>query len=697
MEHVARLTHLYPELPVPNVIVAGTQTTGKSSLFQAIIGLPFNFSKPGIATRCALQLVTICSAGHDGPEWEVQGRPEIKHTPDVQRYLQEVNEELERRGEVGEHPLCLTLRWARCPNLVLLDLPGLQSFAGSPELERVRAQILELNRKVIRERRKDGRQAILVVLEAAGQDPATFAGVQQVIDIVHDENTKGKGSEGVTMVFVASKLDKTANVDQLRQGLMILQNQKKSSVGGRGIDPLWSACFAVSAPVVDKGAQPSVEEFLDARQACQTRDIEVVGQEHLQDLLDPDARVGVEALVKFLVKTLVDKLREMWPRIHSDLQSQIAAHLKEANELESGAIKSWADTHLHLLATHFANSVLRIWQGHMLPEEYSFLPPKTLQEEYEDLRGVEHSEFSYRSRLTSSGEIKTKVERLLGAGDKEVGGGSVNRFAREFVMSMYMTGRSPSTTFVNFLTTRVRAAMRGNIAAFAAAGGATWVQMGSFIILEMAKDILNKEFQALEFRLISIMDAWTRAAFASAKQQIEGGIAVPLILQEKLIHAWASRVEDAVRKTCSMLQLYLLDTISSAAMLDTSQFEVGQSWQGRLAVIEQVFRPQAQVGATYDAKQLPSTEENITNFIADCHVVMLSRMPKGAEVFRNVFHINFTNEIIQPMHAWCTMWAQETIRALEDPGKVEELRGLAHAKELELSQLQEAFAGLVEE
>ena len=119
------------QIDLPQIAVLGSQSAGKSSVLESIVGRDFLPRGSGIVTRCPLVLkLSLQKPGSQ--EWG-----EFSHNPG-QKYFDfsEIRTEIEKRtekiagtGSISPSPISLTIFSPRVLNLTLIDLPGLVSNA----------------------------------------------------------------------------------------------------------------------------------------------------------------------------------------------------------------------------------------------------------------------------------------------------------------------------------------------------------------------------------------------------------------------------------------------------------------------------------------------------------------------------------------------------------------------------------------
>eukprot|EP00633_Aureoumbra_lagunensis_P007989 CAMPEP_0197318858 /NCGR_PEP_ID=MMETSP0891-20130614/52725_1 /TAXON_ID=44058 ORGANISM="Aureoumbra lagunensis, Strain CCMP1510" /NCGR_SAMPLE_ID=MMETSP0891 /ASSEMBLY_ACC=CAM_ASM_000534 /LENGTH=954 /DNA_ID=CAMNT_0042809499 /DNA_START=272 /DNA_END=3136 /DNA_ORIENTATION=- len=123
---------LYP----PAVVVIGAQSCGKSALVEALMGFQFNEVGGGTRTRRPIALRMNYNAACEEPccyiddERFEKNRNEAVSLREVQAFIQKENKRLERDAHRSFEPKDIIVRveYKYCPNLVLIDTPGLLSY-----------------------------------------------------------------------------------------------------------------------------------------------------------------------------------------------------------------------------------------------------------------------------------------------------------------------------------------------------------------------------------------------------------------------------------------------------------------------------------------------------------------------------------------------------------------------------------------
>ncbi|KAF5836630.1 P-loop containing nucleoside triphosphate hydrolase protein [Dunaliella salina] len=154
------------------IVVIGGQSSGKSSVLEAVVGRDFLPRGTGIVTRrpLVLQLVKI----DKDEEWG-----EFPHAPDKKFYnfdevRDEISEETDRHLKkysnrvVSGDPIYLTVYSPNVPNLSLVDMPGLTKVPIDGQPASIVQELEDMARQYIK-----GENAIILAVTPANADLAT--------------------------------------------------------------------------------------------------------------------------------------------------------------------------------------------------------------------------------------------------------------------------------------------------------------------------------------------------------------------------------------------------------------------------------------------------------------------------------------------------------------------------------------------
>ena len=195
-------------IKLPSIASLGTQSSGKSSVLESIVGLDFLPRGDGVVTRRPLEL-RLCHIP-DGQPWAIFEERKGEKFTDFNK-VRETIEALTDEVCVGEKnivdkPIVLNVYSPTCPDLTLVDLPGVTRVPVGKQPKNIE----EITKKMAKRYCEDPLTIILCVI-AANSDIATSDGLKMAKEI--DVN-------GVRTLGVLTKLDIMDAGTDARKALM---------------------------------------------------------------------------------------------------------------------------------------------------------------------------------------------------------------------------------------------------------------------------------------------------------------------------------------------------------------------------------------------------------------------------------------------------------------------------------------------
>ncbi|KAK4219458.1 P-loop containing nucleoside triphosphate hydrolase protein [Rhypophila decipiens] len=159
---------------LPSIVVIGAQSSGKSSVLEAIVGHEFLPKGNNMITRRPIELTLVNDpdARVDYAEFPQLGLHKITDFSLVQKNLMELNQSVPESECVSDDPIHLTIHSPRVPDLSLIDLPGYIQVAGENQPRELKRKISELCDKYIRG------PNIILAISAADVDLANSTALQ---------------------------------------------------------------------------------------------------------------------------------------------------------------------------------------------------------------------------------------------------------------------------------------------------------------------------------------------------------------------------------------------------------------------------------------------------------------------------------------------------------------------------------------
>jgi len=138
-------------LTLPSIVVIGSQSSGKSSVLEAIVGHEFLPKGNNMVTRrpIELTLVNTPEASAEYGEFPVQGLGKITDFSHIQKILTDLNLAVPPQDCVSDDPIQLRIYSPNVPDLSLIDLPGYIQVTSEDQPPELKQKIAELCERYI--------------------------------------------------------------------------------------------------------------------------------------------------------------------------------------------------------------------------------------------------------------------------------------------------------------------------------------------------------------------------------------------------------------------------------------------------------------------------------------------------------------------------------------------------------------------
>lgn len=138
-------------LTLPSIVVIGSQSSGKSSVLEAIVGHEFLPKGSNMVTRRPIELTLINTpdAKAEYGEFPALGLGKITDFSQIQRTLTDLNLAVPAEQCVTDDPIQLSIYSPNVPDLSLIDLPGYIQVAGKDQPPELKQKISDLCDKYI--------------------------------------------------------------------------------------------------------------------------------------------------------------------------------------------------------------------------------------------------------------------------------------------------------------------------------------------------------------------------------------------------------------------------------------------------------------------------------------------------------------------------------------------------------------------
>lgn len=326
----------------PAILVVGHQTDGKSALVEALIGFQFNSVGGGTKTRRPVCLNMKYNPDCTEPRCFLVTDDRVPHEEEkslseLQIFIEDENMRLAKDGrQFWEKEIVVRIEYKYCPNLTIIDTPGLIAAAPGRKNALLQAQAREVE-NLVRKKMQQKEMIILCLEDCSDWSNATTRRVVMQMD-----------PEMSRTVVVSTKLDtripqfaRAADVELfLRPPPRLLE----TSLGG--------APFFTSVPSGRVGfgrdaVYQSDDHFREAVGLREGQDVHAL-QEKLDRALNKEerSRVGVRRLRWFLEHLLQQRYMESVPNImplldreYKSVEAKLSFTVSELSDLDGPKLK----------------------------------------------------------------------------------------------------------------------------------------------------------------------------------------------------------------------------------------------------------------------------------------------------------------------------------------------------------------------
>ena len=291
-------------IQLPQIAVVGTQSTGKSSVLENLVGRDFLPRGAGIVTRrpLVLQLVHI-DAEDSESQW---GWGKFLHTGERKFFdFAEIRDEIASETEkvaganrgISSDPIRLRIFSPHVLNLTLIDLPGITRVPVGDQPEDIEKRIREMIEQYI-----SNPKCIILAVHAANTDLATSEALKLAREI---------DPEGKRTLAVCTKLD-------------IMDE------GTDAVDLLTGKIIPVKLGIIGV-VNRSQQDIIDCKSIEEAlRDEEVFLRQHYPVLA---GRNGSKYLAQTLNRLLMQHIRDTLPVLRHEISSKLSIYESQLQEL----------------------------------------------------------------------------------------------------------------------------------------------------------------------------------------------------------------------------------------------------------------------------------------------------------------------------------------------------------------------------
>uniref|UniRef100_A0A7S0VAJ5 Uncharacterized protein n=1 Tax=Polytomella parva TaxID=51329 RepID=A0A7S0VAJ5_9CHLO len=303
---------------LPTIVVVGGQSSGKSSVLEAVVGKDFLPRGTGIVTRRPLVLRLVRMDQNGGPEYG-----EFSHIMDKKFFnfddiTREIESETERHTKskgvvISPDPIYLTVYSPDVPNLTVIDMPGLTKVPIDGQPVSIVKELEDMARKYVQ-----NDNAIILAVSPANADLATSDALRMARDV--DPN----GERTIGVLTKIDIMDRGTNCRDILQGKTLRLKHGWIAVVNRGQADINSRMSMQDARAKELSFFRSEDAY---------RDLKNVGTAYL-----------AEKLSNHLISEITNKL----PSIQEYVSGVISTLEKEKKSL-GGDVASTRGGILHLI------------------------------------------------------------------------------------------------------------------------------------------------------------------------------------------------------------------------------------------------------------------------------------------------------------------------------------------------------------
>lgn len=293
----------------PSIVVIGSQSSGKSSVIESIVGRHFLPRGTNMVTRCPI-VINLYHAPDLETDYAKFSPTDNDPQPKSFQDFNEIRTEIQRRmniaangKNISDKMITLNIYSEHYPNnLQLIDLPGFVRNHLPDQPENIREQIEDLARKFI-----EKENTIILAVSDSNVDIADSAGIAEA---------RKADQKGIRTVGVLTKCDLIPK--ERHSALMDLLNNK--------LLPLSKGYVAVINPPNDNGEEESILGMRE-KEMHLFQKLAAINSHKLKNY-------GTEYLQRKLSRELSQKIREKIPELIVKVNEELELTQQEIDSLD---------------------------------------------------------------------------------------------------------------------------------------------------------------------------------------------------------------------------------------------------------------------------------------------------------------------------------------------------------------------------
>ncbi|XP_052401611.1 interferon-induced GTP-binding protein MxA [Carassius gibelio] len=368
------------DLALPAIAVIGDQSSGKSSVLEALSGVALPRGS-GIVTRCPLELKMIRTKDEDKWHGRIsynETEEDIYDPAEVEKKICEAQDKMAGKGVgISDELISLQITSASVPDLTLIDLPGIARVAVKGQPENIGDQIKRLIKKFVTKQ-----ETINLVVVPCNVDIATTEALQmaqkedpegeRTLGILTKPDLVDKGTEQTVVDIVHNE------VIHLTKGYMIVRCR----------------------------GQKEIIDQVTLHEATATEDAFFKDHPHFSKLHD-EGFATIPKLAEKLTIELVHHIQKSLPRLEEQIETKLAETQKELEAYGTGPPSDPAERLSFLIdkVTAFTHDMFNLTTGEEVKCASDLLVFPELRNEF-----AEWNIFLYHSGVSFSRKIEKEVD-----------------------------------------------------------------------------------------------------------------------------------------------------------------------------------------------------------------------------------------------------------------------------------------------
>lgn len=293
-------------IELPKICVLGTQSAGKSSVLESIVGMDFLPRGEGLCTRRPLELRLNHVPENEGKPFGIFEEIPGQKFYDFDVIRQKIEELTDKKAglkkNIIDDPIILNIKSHTCPDLTVVDLPGITRIRlkDSEQGEDIEKVTMGMAQKYC----KDPLTIILAVI-SANTDITTSEGLKMAMDIDKEQKRTFGVLTKVDIMDQGTNAKKTLLGQEvpLRLGYVALKNRSQLDIINK---------------MKVKEALQKEKEFFENHPVYKTM---------------PPGHCGTQTLVEKLTVIFFNKIKEHLPEIVKQIKLKIKEAEDELNSL----------------------------------------------------------------------------------------------------------------------------------------------------------------------------------------------------------------------------------------------------------------------------------------------------------------------------------------------------------------------------